>query len=105
MVNVRADGRVEFRFLSPGAGRVQIVGDFTNWATHPIEMTPEPDGWWKISVRLSVGEHRFRYLVDGKWQTDYAAFGVAANEFGEFDSIVVVDEPRVLLRPRAFAAA
>lgn len=93
MVTVRVDGRVEFRFLAPRARRVQIAGEFTDWLRNPIEMKPHENGWWSISIRLPLGEHRFRYLVDGQWRTDFAAFGVAPNEFGQFDSMLFVDAP------------
>ena len=104
MVSTRPDGRVEFRFLAPGATRVQVVGDFTNWLTEPMEMAPIEQGWWKVSPRLGAGEYRFRYLVDGRWHTDFAAFGVAANDFGQFDSILVVP-PRVQTGSQPIAAA
>jgi len=90
MVISRDDGRFEFRFLAPGARRVQVVGDFTGWLGRPVEMAPDEVGWWKVSRLLPPGEHRFRYLVDGRWYTDFAAFGVMANEFGQFDSILLV---------------
>ncbi|MCG3181665.1 MAG: hypothetical protein BIFFINMI_04063 [Phycisphaerae bacterium] len=92
MVSTRFDGRVVFRFLAPGAARVQVVGDFTGWLARPIEMAPRDGGWWEVSPRILSGEHRFRYLVDGRWHTDFAAFGVIANEFGQFDSVLVVPE-------------
>lgn len=90
MVTVLEGGRVHFGFLAPGASRVQIVGGFTEWLAHPIEMAPDSGGWWRVSTRIPEGEYRFRYLVNGHWVTDYAAFGIALNPFGQFDSVLVV---------------
>jgi len=91
MVTIKPNGRVEFRFLSRGARRVQVVGEFTHWLQQPIEMSPGADGWWRVSTAVPAGEHRFRYLVDGQhWMTDFAAFGVVANRFGQFDGMLVL---------------
>lgn len=92
MVTVKTPGRVEFQFLAPHVDRVQVVGEFTDWMRQPIEMAPSADGWWRVTTPVPFGEHRFRYLVDGsRWVTDFAAFGVAPNEFGQFDSMLVVE--------------
>jgi len=99
MVTFKPNGRIEFRFLARGARRVQVVGDFTNWHGQPIEMAPGADGWWRVTTDVPVGEHRFRYFVDGRhYVTDFAAFGVVANQFGQFDSMLVVASaaPRVV---------
>ncbi len=105
MVSVRGNGRVEFQFLAPKARRVQVVGQFTGWVNRPIEMAPGADGWWRVSTVIPAGEHRFRYLVDGRtWVTDFAAFGVTANDFGQFDSVlVVIEEPQQASLPIAAA--
>ncbi|MDD4888575.1 MAG: isoamylase early set domain-containing protein [Phycisphaerae bacterium] len=105
MVTIKPNGRVEFRFFARGARRVQVVGEFTDWLAQPIEMSPGADGWWRLSTPVPVGEHRFRYLIDGRhWMTDFAAFGVAPNKFGQFDSMLVVTKraPRV---PQPIAAS
>jgi 1,4-alpha-glucan branching enzyme len=103
MVSIRSKGRVEFRFMARGARRVQVVGDFTDWLGRPIEMSPGADGWWRVATAVPVGEHRFRYLVDGRhWMTDFAAFGVAPNRFGQFDSVLVVTvSPPAVMEPIA----
>lgn len=103
MTIFKSNGRVEFRFFARNARRVQVVGDFTNWLARPIEMAPGADGWWRVSAVMPAGEHRFRYLIDNsQWVTDYAAFGVAPNNFGQFDSVLVVTSaPRSVLAPLA----
>jgi 1,4-alpha-glucan branching enzyme len=91
MVTIKPNGRVEFRCLARGARRIQVVGDFSKWLAQPIEMAPSADGWWRVTTSLPPGEHRFRYLIDGRqWMTDFAAFGVAINPFGQFDSMLVI---------------
>ncbi len=91
---------------APAAHRVQVVGQFTGWLDQPVEMAPAADGWWRVVTSVPVGEHRFRYLVDGwRWVTDFAAFGVVANQFGQFDSMLVIppDARRPAQQPIAAA--
>ena len=91
MVTVQTNGRVEFKLLAPNARRVQVVGDFTEWQQQPLELAPSADGWWRLAAAVPAGEHHFRYLVDGwRWMTDFAAFGVKRNKFGQFDSVLVL---------------
>jgi hypothetical protein len=40
-------------------------------------------------VELPIGQRfEFRYLIDGRWQTDYHADGFTENGFGSHNSIV-----------------
>ena len=60
----RAQG---FSFTAPGAGSVQLVGDFTEWQEHPIHLQ-KSGGVWRAKVELEPGEHHYRFLVDGEWR-------------------------------------
>ncbi len=69
------------------AENVQLVGEFSNWMTSPIEMKKQKDGSFKTIVELETGkDYQFRYFVDGqKWTNDweadkYAATGVSYEE-------------------------
>lgn len=54
----------------PGAHRVQLAGDFTDWLEHPIDLHKQADGLWHITVTLPATAQRYRFLVDGQWQDD-----------------------------------
>lgn len=87
---VKVDGRwAEFQFYRPHAKEVSIVGDFNGWRPGELRMVRADSGHWSARVRLECGRFRFRYLADGQWYTDYAAFGVQAGPFG-FDGVVKV---------------
>ena len=86
------DRVAEFRFFRPEARQVRIVGDFTGWRCNQIPMTLAKGGYWKAKVSLSAGLYRFRYLADGQWYTDYAAFGVEYGPFGVDSVLRVVPE-------------
>lgn len=51
------------RATAPGARRVEIAGDFTNWRAVP--MTRTGDGRWELAMSIPPGTHRFNLRVDG----------------------------------------
>jgi 1,4-alpha-glucan branching enzyme len=99
---------VEFKFFRPQAGRVHLAGDFNNWRVNELPMVRDESGYWFARMHLPAGEFKFRYLADGEWYTDYAAFGVEPGRFG-MDSILRVPKTsfRVLTArtPQGIAAA
>ena len=91
MITVESSGRVLFRVYLPHAGRVEILGGFTDWSERPIPMQAEGDGWWTAEAEIPSGDWRFRYRMDGDlWATDFAAHGVDLNAFGSLDSCLRV---------------
>jgi 1,4-alpha-glucan branching enzyme len=90
MVTVHGD-YVQFRFYRPGAQSVHLAGDFNGWKADQLQMVPAGNGYWLAVVRLKAGSYRFRYFADGRWYTDYAAFGVEYGPYGP-DSVVRVAE-------------
>ncbi len=92
MVTQTTDGKLLFQFYRPGARQVTIAGDFNGWHHAACLMTPGRDGWWQCQIELPPGTHRFRYLADGEWFTDYAAFGVEPGPYG-WNSVVLVHPP------------
>jgi len=87
---VTIDGEwVSFSFYRPNAQAVHLAGDFNNWHENSLPMRPARGGYWTAKMHLPAGEFRFRYLADGEWFTDYAAFGVEPGAFG-LDSVLRV---------------
>jgi 1,4-alpha-glucan branching enzyme len=76
MTTILDDGRIEFRFFRPQAHQVCLAGCFTHWQAGAIPMTSDGKGWWTLTLDLTAGDYKFRYLADGGWFTDYAAFGL-----------------------------
>ena len=71
------------------ADRIFLVGDFNDWNSSVAPFAQNRDGVWRAMLDLPAGrEYQFRYLVDGRWQTDLHADGWADNEFGSQNSIV-----------------
>lgn len=87
------NGKWMFRVVCPNAHRVYLVGDFNNWSRTAVAMDPVGRGVWVTALKLSPGEYRFRYFADGQWLNDYAAFGLAPNDMGDWDSVLWVPGP------------
>jgi 1,4-alpha-glucan branching enzyme len=97
MTTITKDGRVSFRFFRPEASQVKIAGDFNGWSGDKLLMQPAGDGWWRADAKIPSGDHRFRYLADGAWFTDYAAHGIEYSPHG-INSMLFVPKPRTKQR-------
>jgi len=102
MVTQDVDGTVYFSFYRPDACSVSLVGDFNGWQKS-FQMKRENGGWWVSRLRLAPGTYQFKYLADGQWFVDYAAFGVEHGPFG-VNSVVCVEEPEWAALPEAAAS-
>ena len=83
---------VLFTIESPDAGRVQLAGDFNEWAPEGSEMSPEGT-IWKAVVKLEPGRYRYRYIVDGRWMTDPLNAEVEPAPYGGQNSVFVLHVP------------
>lgn len=92
MVFQEADGTVEFSFFRPQAKAVTVAGDFNGWHKQSMRMAKGEDGWWRFRFRMAPGTYQFRYVSDGQWFNDYAAFGLEHGPFG-WNSVLQVDPP------------
>jgi hypothetical protein len=54
------------RVRAPGAGRVQLAGDFSAW--QPVQLHRTGSGWWEAEVRIPAGTQQIAVRVDdGEW--------------------------------------
>jgi chromosome partitioning protein len=83
---------VLFTIEAPDAGRVQLAGDFNEWAVEGSEMSPEGT-IWKTVVKLEPGRYRYRYVVDGRWITDPLNAEVEPAPYGGQNSVFVLLVP------------
>jgi chromosome partitioning protein len=85
---------VVFTLDAPGVSRVQLAGDFNSWVPDENEMR-FIHGIWQAVVPLAPGKYRYRYVVDGHWQSDPLNDAVELSPYGEPDSVLVLDEDRL----------
>jgi 1,4-alpha-glucan branching enzyme len=76
------------------ADRISVSGTFNNWEETGIPLVQSRDGVWRATVELPVGQrHEFRYMIDGRWQTDYHADGFTDNIHGSHNSVIDLEWP------------
>jgi hypothetical protein len=75
------------RVRAPGARRVELMGDFTEW--EPIELVPS-DGEFSRTVALSSGTHRVVVRIDGGPWVPAANTPAVDDDFGGRVGLLVV---------------
>ena len=90
-----SDGTCTFRTTCPHVQQLFLAGDFNGWSATATPMTKIDDHTWQVALDLEPGTYRFRYVTDdGRWLTDFSAFGVEPNKIDGWDSVVLVPEPQ-----------
>ena len=72
---------------NPKARQVYLAGDFNGWDPAALPMSKR-GGMFVKRVQLQPGEHQYKFLVDGEWQTDPAAEVQVPNGMGSLNSVV-----------------
>jgi 1,4-alpha-glucan branching enzyme len=71
------------------ASKVFLAGDFNDWDPAATRMVKR-NGSFRKKMELPAGEHQYKFVVDGEWQTDPAAMAEVPNEMGTMNSVVTV---------------
>jgi hypothetical protein len=81
---------VTFALDAPQVHSVALVGDFTDWQLHRVQLESKGSGEWKVTLRLPPGRYRFAYVLDdGEWRGDANA-APAPDTFGRPTSVMTV---------------
>uniref|UniRef100_A0A7S3EJG0 AMP-activated protein kinase glycogen-binding domain-containing protein n=1 Tax=Rhodosorus marinus TaxID=101924 RepID=A0A7S3EJG0_9RHOD len=56
----------EFVYADGAGSDVKLCGSWANWV--PIQMYYEGSGLWTVLTAVPIGEHEFRFIVDGEWK-------------------------------------
>jgi chromosome partitioning protein len=78
---------VVFTLTAPDAHCVQLAGDFNSWVPDGSEMEFS-NGVWKKILSLTPGRYRYRFVVDGQWLNDPMNSLKEPSPFGNWDSII-----------------
>jgi len=90
--DVRRDpaGKIVFRVTAPGATRVELNGDFTNWIPLPLTADPVIPGQWSIAMPISPGKYQMNIRVNGdKWIVPPGLLSML-DEFGGAVGLLIV---------------
>ncbi|MHB8109668.1 MAG: isoamylase early set domain-containing protein [Syntrophorhabdaceae bacterium] len=82
--------RILFKLNNPDASAVYIAGSFNSWDPSVRPLKKDGKGIWKTTITLPQGAHQYRFIVDGEWIEDPASPHKEMNEFGSFNSIVII---------------
>lgn len=81
----------EFHLHATQANEVLLLGDFTEWESHPIRLRRLKNGTWSTKVTLESGhQYQYRYQVDGHWEDDGQCPSRVGNPFGSENCLLVV---------------
>jgi hypothetical protein len=85
---------VRFVFVDPSAKRVELVGDFNEWAKGTTQLSHSgAPGVWTVSVPLSPGRHEYAFIINGsRWVADPFA-PKSSDDFGTESSVIRVGTP------------
>lgn len=81
--------KIEFKFFAPLARNVALAGTFNSWSVDSFPLKPSRDGQWKGALNLTPGRYEYRYVIDGRWESDPATDSVP-NSFGSTNCILEV---------------
>lgn len=69
------------------ARSVYVAGDFNGWTPNTFKMKKMNDEWI-FPIHLSMGKHRYKFVVDGQWILDPANKLWEQNESGTGNSVI-----------------
>lgn len=82
----------DFIFKAAGVREVHLVGDFNNWSVdHDSLLWQKEEGLWQKRLFLKPGRYRYKFIIDGEWQTDPGNHHLEPNSYGGLDSILEIE--------------
>jgi hypothetical protein len=84
------NGQTRIRVRCPGVTRVEISGDFTDWA--PVALTSVGDGRWETTLSILPGLHQVQIRFDGgEWQVP-PGLPSTQREFAGAAGVLLIEE-------------
>ncbi len=82
---------VEFRIYNENASYISVIGDFNNWNPENDVLIKGSDNIWRLKKRLTRGQYRYMFLVDGTWSVDLYNKDSASNDVGKICSLLTIE--------------
>lgn len=79
---------VRFTWKRSAARSVFLAGSFNGWQL-PLALSKRADLLWERTVRLPLGKHRYRYIVDGKWAVDESKLCERTDDHGLCNTLII----------------
>lgn len=71
---------------------VKLAGTFNDWQPVRELSDKNGDGVYRCRLMLEPGEYQYKFLVDGQWRSDCENPNFVVNEFGSFNSVIIVEK-------------
>ena len=82
---------VKFAVRGEKGKAVYLAGDFNEWDPKAKKMAYKArKGAYEVEVKLSRGEHQYKFVIDGTWCTDPENIHAVRNDCGSFNSLIDV---------------
>ena len=89
--NGKGNGEITFICnVNSQAKAVFLAGSFNQWQPDAKRMRRFKDGSFRTKLKLPLGTHQYKFLVDGLWFHDSDVQDSLINEFGTMNSLVHV---------------
>ncbi len=88
--NAPAIAQTTFSLTVPEAQSVYVTGTFNDWSLDETYRMRKENGQWILELPLKQGQHRYRFIIDGKWQEDPQNPIQEINPFGDINSVIEV---------------
>ncbi len=83
--------QVTFRVCTQPGCEVSVAGTFNGWKPGELKLKQvDGQGIYQTRVKLPLGRHEYKFVVDQVWCVDPACPEMAANEFGSLNSVIQV---------------
>ena len=88
---VKKDGSVTFEFDNNTGDKVYLAGDFNHWNYTQTPLKKSTKGKWAVTLKLTKGEHQFRYVCNNQWYNETNADKCVNNGYGAENSVIVIE--------------
>jgi 1,4-alpha-glucan branching enzyme len=82
--------KVAFALHAPQAETVLLAGDFNQWHPEKHVLKKGKNGAWEAALMLFPDTYEYKFVVDGKWETDPANPRTCQNCFGTANNLLTV---------------
>jgi chromosome partitioning protein len=87
--------KVTLRYHGAVDREIGIAGDFNDWMPDAGVVTTRHADIVTKTLRLAPGTYQYRLIIDGQWCEDRDNPKSTLNEFGEVNSVLIVEHRRV----------
>jgi 1,4-alpha-glucan branching enzyme len=81
---------VKFEITSMEAESVFLVGDFNGWNEKKHPMKQNGRGIWRKTVMVAPGTYEYKFMVDGRWESDPKNENYSINCYGTRNSLIQI---------------